>query len=337
MRYAMVLGGKLIQDVQESYRVGKLALKLLERFDSQDLLSSMYLVYYGYIAVHIEPFQSCADMLKRGFEIGLSTGDTQTAFNNGLHYIQKSLISGKNLPDLKKECDYQMRLIDPNSQPMTKMYMSCMQESLALLITKEGSISYSNMLDEDDVPRVKEFSNVITFHRVIQSFWLGHYDRCLYHTERSMDVTDISQLKSIMVIFYSGISCFHSRKNYKKTKKLVKIAQHAVKVMKEHGEKSSWNYLNKIHLLEAEIFSASNQKEKAKVSFNTAITAARSAKFVNEQGLACELAALHCLRNKDYDAASNLFKQAQKCYTEWGSQVKVDQITKQFERIAGRG
>lgn len=63
----MVLGGKLVHDVEGAYRVGKMALKLLERFDdSTDLLPSVYLVYYGYIAVHIEPFQSCADMLKRG-------------------------------------------------------------------------------------------------------------------------------------------------------------------------------------------------------------------------------------------------------------------------------
>lgn len=83
-------------------------------------------------------------------------------------------------------------------------------------------------------------------------------------------------------------------------------------------------------MLEAEILSASNKRDKAKVSFNAAITAARSAKFVHEQGLACELAALHCIRYKDYEDASNLFKQAQKCYTEWGSQMKVDQITKQL-------
>ena len=121
MRFSMVLSGKLIHDVDGAYRVGKMAMKLLEQFDdSTELLPMIYLCYYGYIAVHIEPFQSCADMLKCGMELGLSLGDTQTALINGIHYIQKSLLSGMNLQALKKECDYQIRLIDAHSQPVSE-------------------------------------------------------------------------------------------------------------------------------------------------------------------------------------------------------------------------
>ncbi len=106
--------------------------------------------------------------------------------------------------------------------------------------------------------------------------------------------------------------------------------------MKEKGEISSWNYQCKIHLLEAEIFSATDKKDKAKVSFCAAISAARSSKFVHEQGLACELAALHCLKYGDIDDATDLLEQAIECYTKWGSQVKIDCVTKQLEKIAAR-
>ena len=106
----MVLGGKLIHNVQAAYKVGKMALKLLDHFDASDLLPGVYMVsqsltlmaysclnirqqmsfltfvlpgickpHYGYITVHIKPFRSCTDTLKQGFEIGLSTGDIQTA------------------------------------------------------------------------------------------------------------------------------------------------------------------------------------------------------------------------------------------------------------------
>ena len=199
MNYSLILGGKLIQDVQGGYRLGKVSLKLLERFDrAQDLIPGMYLCYYGFIALHIEPFQSCADMLKRGMEIGLSNGDTQTALLNGSSYIQKSLISGMNLLDLKKECDYQMRLIDSNSQPMSKMYMSRLVymsrlhlSIVRVLIVQRDPTADPNRPDEDDAS-VKEFSESQTFrnawqsfHNVWQSFWLGHYDRCLYHAEKS--------------------------------------------------------------------------------------------------------------------------------------------------------
>ncbi len=75
------------------------------------------------------------------------------------------------------------------------------------------------------------------------------------------------------------------------------------------------------------------KKDDAKVSFNAAISSARSSKFIHEQGLACELAALHCLKYSDYADAINLLRQAQVCYSAWGSQVRVDLVTKQLEKV----
>lgn len=65
------------------------------------------------------------------------------------------------------------------------MYMSTMQETIALLITKETLSDSNHGLDEYNVSKVKEFSESVTFHRVFRSFWAGHYDRCLYHADKS--------------------------------------------------------------------------------------------------------------------------------------------------------
>ena len=165
-----------------------------------------------------------------------------------------------------------------------------------------------------------------------------------------------------MIVFYGGLSCFHSKKKYISNKQLIQTVKggkfslqypnfyqckpqqyfchsssQALAAMKEKGEKSSWNYQCKIHLLEAEVYSATDKKDKAKVSYNAAIAAARSSKFIHEQGLACELAALHYLKCKAYADAVNLFKEAKDCYTKWGSEVKVDSITKQLEKISAKG
>ena len=169
-----------------------------------------------------------------------------------------------------------------------------------------------------------------------------------------------------MIIFYAGISCFHLGAKYKANKKLKvlergKCSQRyynlnaihttecalrsvlvaslpksvAIQVMREKVKQSTWNYQNKVHLLEAVMLSATStgMEVKAKVSFNAAITAARSSKFVHEQGLACELAALYSLQHKENEDASNLFQQALECYTEWGSQIKVDSITQQLNKL----
>jgi len=81
------------------------------------------------------------------------------------------------------------------------------------------------------------------------------------------------------------------------------------------------------------MLSSTGKKDKARVSFNAAISAAKSSKFVHEQGLACELAAFHCLRYGDNDSALHLFQQARDCYITWGSEVKVESIKQQIKNI----
>ena len=66
-------------------------------------------------------------------------------------------------------------------------------------------------------------------------------------------------------------------------------------------------------------------------SYAAAIRSARSSRVINEQGLACELAGYHYKRNGDLSDARSLFEQAKKCYTDWGSQMKVDSITRALE------
>ena len=51
VRYAMTLPSK------EAYRIGKMAISLGNRFDLIDQIPSIYLSFYGYIAIYTQPVQ----------------------------------------------------------------------------------------------------------------------------------------------------------------------------------------------------------------------------------------------------------------------------------------
>mmetsp|Transcript_21256 Transcript_21256/g.27259 ORF Transcript_21256/g.27259 Transcript_21256/m.27259 type:complete len:136 (-) Transcript_21256:219-626(-) len=119
-------------------------------------------------------------------------------------------------------------------------------------------------------------------------------------------------------------------------KKHMHLASQAVNVIREKAKESSWNYQNKIHLLQAQFFSANGERDNAKASFEAAITAARKSKFPHEEGLACEYSALHCIKNGENKDGLELLEKAKDCYKKWGSQVKVDAITKRIEKIAAK-
>ena len=73
--------------------------------------------------------------------------------------------------------------------------------------------------------------------------------------------------------------------------------------------------------------------DQAKASYAAAITAARCSRFIHEQGLAYELAGFHYTKIGDHRSAWTFFNHAKQCYSEWGSQMKVDSIARQLELL----
>merc|ERR1719356_2218805 len=137
-----------------------------------------------------------------------------------------------------------------------------------------------------------------------------------------------------MTLFFGGISCFHTARSYSGNHKLVELATSALNAIKQKEHFSSWNYTNKRLLLEAEMYSAANKKVQAKAAYDAAIAASQSSKFVHEQGLACEMAALHYWHSEcDFKTSNSLFQQALACYTEWECKPKIDAITRKIEKL----
>ena len=57
-----------IKNVEGAYRLGNIALNIMRRFDLPDLDIKLYRNHYGFIAINVEPIQSCSQMLRKAFE-----------------------------------------------------------------------------------------------------------------------------------------------------------------------------------------------------------------------------------------------------------------------------
>lgn len=47
----------MTRSTKEGYRIGKMAISLLQRFDAVDQIPSIYLCFYGHVAIYVEPLQ----------------------------------------------------------------------------------------------------------------------------------------------------------------------------------------------------------------------------------------------------------------------------------------
>ena len=104
--------------------------------------------------------------------------------------------------------------------------------------------------------------------------------------------------------------------------------------MRDAAAISEWNFLNKLTLLEAELYSFEKKNDRALASYDASIASARNSRFTHEQGLACERAGFHCKKMNDKGRALQYFQQARECYQEWGSSMKMAFIQKELDSMS---
>jgi len=330
-----------VKCIQEACRIGKVAMSLLQRYGSPaDIMPKAYLFYYGFVAVHTEPLQICADNMRKSFEVGMSTGDSMLAVNNTILSIKIALFGGENLQACLAEVDYHLEVMHSFQH---KLLLPCLleyRETIVFLIGKSASNLKGNCANNleliSDANQIKREQQKF-MNKMLQSFWGGHSTRCHYYAKKALDTSIGENLNKLYITWLTGLNSFRGIKNKNGTgSQFLKVKEsfkHAISTVRAAAEISRWNFQNKVFLLEAEMFSFEGKDVDAKASYAAAITSSASSRFIHEQGLSCELAGLHYRKIGQLSAACNFLQRAKQCYAEWGSQMKVDCITTILESL----
>ena len=132
----------------------------------------------------------------------------------------------------------------------------------------------------------------------------------------------------MMIQFYGALAGYCLSENETENR-LIDVA---IAVMREKETNCAHNFHNKRLLLEAEKLSHEGKIEEAEAAYLSAIEASRKARFVHEEGLVCELAAAHYLRNYTEDVRHRgLLQQALECYKTWGCKPRVEHVVKMID------
>ena len=73
-------------------------------------------------------------MLTKGYEVGMSLGNTTIAMLNRVHMFPKAVFSGMNLAVLKAEIVSQLKLTSCHSQSTLETYMLIYQETIRVIL-----------------------------------------------------------------------------------------------------------------------------------------------------------------------------------------------------------
>ena len=214
--YAMVLcNGNIVENnIDGASRIGKAAMSCsMKRYHTSEQLPHLYLAYNGFIAPYTEPLQSCADMLRQGFDAGMSLGETGIAFFNSCLHIRFAIVAGDRLPTLLEKVDYYLKLANTHQNEIAKAFLSVHRETISILIYKGGQSSSPHSIDVPTNTANEKLSETVNFFRAIQSYWQGYIERC-QHYIRKFNLSKSSTIwKRQLITFIDGMNSFQLLKS----------------------------------------------------------------------------------------------------------------------------
>lgn len=204
-------------------------------------------------------------------------------------------------------------------------YSRWYMDTVSLLIDSGSSDQISPV--ETEECKITDATAIHIVQLIMPALYLGHYERVIFLAKKFESLQEDEKnkfpIRATLISFYHGLAVAGVYRRNQKSKPLL-VLRNAISTLSKVSEVSSWNFRPKLLLLQAEMHSIKNKKSDS--MYDDAIKAAQSSKFVHDEALACELAGKHFGRCKNLSKALLLYKQAERCYRDWGSEKKANQM-----------
>mmetsp|Transcript_3491 Transcript_3491/g.7827 ORF Transcript_3491/g.7827 Transcript_3491/m.7827 type:complete len:656 (+) Transcript_3491:3-1970(+) len=326
------------------YRIGKLALVILERLKACTRVAKVYFLVYGFLSVWKEPLQATIEGLQSAINTGLVEGDNTATLVNQVTMCRQMIIAGCNLSEtrdrLLRVCwdmmyDKSEQIFSPNFHPTLGdlyfvMYLTGESTDEVYSIFGVSPEEVENkMFERYSATNNASVIQLVYYHRLLKSFWFRDYETAMECCEKYVTFQrSMKMLRGTDIVHtvFGGLSSLilSRRRNQKELIAIGEEAHHKIAFWANNGSK--WNAENKAFLLEAEINFAKGNSAKATTAYEKSIKSAHDHKFINEEALAYELFGIFCIEEGNLYKGNECLEKARELYEMWGAKKKARSI-----------
>jgi len=299
------------------------------------------LICYNAILFHSEPLQSTAEAHHIGYKAGQQLGDFLTSRWNLQLSITMNYLAGQNLRAVQATIkdDYVKMMKDEKSAfffgyILLHTQVIALQQGLHTL--HAGRVE--KLIPSEAELLAKDNSNLIV--QIVSK--INKLERSILFQQFSSNLLDelnisgtIAEMKMqprpllYMGIFYEGLTCFLCSigiTDPTKSKSLIERGQSVLTRIRSLAEHSSWNWENKVLLLEAMEMHTMGNLDAAGPLYTSSIGSAHEHKFIHEEAVASELAGEYMYEQGNHSDAYALFMHSIKCFKEWGADAVAKRV-----------
>ena len=338
-------------DYMEGYRLGSLAVDMMDRLDVQENKSYVMWVASAGLLHLEETLQNCEGPVLSSFEGSLVTGDYNLALVSGCQYASILFNSGLNLEIVTQE----MRSIDRGLvdhfkeedsringvSPFWQCALNLMGYSMSTPFRLKGEIMNEKSLLVEAQRRKDPLLAIAVCHVQMQlACYFSKWDLAKENMKKAMNIASSAPriLETFhcyyIFNFWCGMINFELARqaNNNKKRKYATRARKSFKMMQTHEKIGCPNTFPFLLLLGAEnIALKSKNSQTVQVAYDKAIKASEA--LPNIGGFAQERAAITLGRREESTKASSYMRQAIETYRRWGASELSDELRSKFSKI----
>jgi predicted ATPase/signal transduction histidine kinase/tRNA A-37 threonylcarbamoyl transferase component Bud32 len=342
--YGIILCG-VLEDIEFGYRIGKLGLSLLSKFQFKEVIPKVVLGFHVTIRHWKDHVRETLPPLLEAYSISLETGNLEYAAYALYCYSCYAYFIGEELSSLKQKIKQHSYAIKQTNQTMVlswnNTYLQAVLNLLGELEDRENLIGDSDS-ERKIITNSQELNDglgLVHFYlcNLQICYLLSDYNKAIENAlnlEKYRDIA-VGHLVLVEFSFYDALAhlaVYPNVSEMEQKKILEKVTSHQEK-MQKWAYYAPMNYLHKFYLVEAERYRVLGQYLEAINSYEQAITLAQDNDYVHEAAIANELTGKFYLEWNKPKIAKIYLADAYYGYIRWGAKAKVDDLEKRYTQF----
>jgi len=343
------LGGVLgphFGDYRAGFRFGKLSVDLVEQRGLNRFMARVLLGFGSLVIPWTRHVRSGIPVMRRALAAAQERGDLTYAAFVCYDMISQLLASGDALDEVQREAEAALELV---LKSRFGLIADSITGQLSLIRTLRGLTPKFGLFDDgvfNEVHFEKHLESDPHLANATCRYWIRKLQARFYSNDSTSAVEAAAKASLLLWALPPSIEAadyyFHAALalsgNFCGAPK-GEQAQHLETIVAHHMQLTVWaqncaeNFGDRAALVAAEIARIQGQDLDAMRHYEDAIQLAHEHGFVQNKGIACELAAKFYADRGFTTIAQTYFRCARSCYQRWGALGKVQQLDQRYPRL----
>ena len=339
----MVVGGRF-GNYRAGSRFGQLSLDLLEKKGLERFKARVYHAYGCVVIPWTQHIRAGVSLLRRSLETALETGDQTHAAYAHCMLVSNRLNSADPLADVQREAESALEFAQKSH---FGMMVEIATGQLAFIRAARGLGSKFGSFCDDGFDKGRFEQHLEASLPLTECwYWVRRLQVRLYAGDYRQAVAAAAKVRPLL----QATSGLFEEADYHFYAALARAAasdsatpderrEHFRALSEHHKRLALWeencpeNFADRVALVGAEIARLEGRELEAEHLYEQAIRAARDQGFVQNEGLAHEVAA-RFYAARGFEAFEDLYlRKARHCYQRWGADGKVRQLVELYPRL----